>query len=203
MKLFDDILVCASVISLGTIAYVSYRGGGTQPVQANTPAPIVSAPTNDWDVAIRFVQKWEGDGAASRYDLGGKTRFGVTESLWKGLGVPEPQSKESAAAIFRRIYWDGGPRCSQYPAPLNATCLDTAVNLGPHGNGATNQGWASLSAGLNLKDPIAASKSLVQRRLDWRNTMVARRPEQRIHLQGWQNRDRDLERQFLGGNRAN
>ena len=146
-----------------------------------------------FDRIIKFVQKWEGDGAAGPADLGGKTRFGVTHTLWKSLGKPEPQTKEAAAAIFKEIYWDGGPRCSQYQDPLAAVCFDTSVNFGPHGNGNTSQGWKSLSAGLNLAgDPVGAARTVIQRRLQWRETMAQRNSSQRGFVKGWQRRDNDL-----------
>ena len=146
-----------------------------------------------FDRVIKFVQKWEGDGAAGPADLGGKTRFGVTQSLWRSLGKPEPQTKEAAAAIFKEIYWDGGPRCSQYQDPLAAVCFDTSVNFGPHGDGTKRQGWKSLSAGLNLAgDPVGAARTVIQRRLAWRETMAQRIPSQRAFVKGWQRRDNDL-----------
>jgi len=191
-----------SVVVAGMTIALNPGGGAnlaTPAAQANPANSGNAAASGDWEKAIKFVQKWEGDGAASSVDLGGPTRFGVTQSLWTGLGVPEPQTKEAAAAIFKRIYWDGGPRCAQYKAPLNAVCFDTAVNFGPGGNGTTNQGWRSLSAGVDLTDPIAASKAIIQRRLAWRDTMVARRPEQVIHRKGWQARDLELLKRMVGG----
>jgi len=164
---------------------------------STTGTDIVSSggsPTSaSFDRVIKFVQKWEGDGAAGAADLGGKTRFGVTQSLWRSLGKPEPQTKEAAAAIFKEIYWDGGPRCSQYQDPLAAVCFDTSVNFGPHGNGTRSQGWKSLSAGLNLAgDPVGAARTVIQRRLAWRETMAQRIPSQRAFVKGWQRRDNDL-----------
>lgn len=142
---------------------------------------------------IKFVQEFEGDGSAGPADLGGKTRFGVTESLWTSLGKPEPQTKEAAAAIFKEIYWDGGPKCGQYQDPVAAVCFDTSVNFGPHGNPPKSNGWKSLSAGLDLTgNPVSAALSVCDRRIAHRHAMVAKNGSQKAFLQGWLRRDNAL-----------
>ena len=197
-----DISTAISAISIGAIAWVGLSGNTPAVIsdsQNSNTANVENATTDDFQPIISFVQRFEGDGAASKYDLGGKTRFGVTEQLWTSLGKPEPQTKEAAAEIFKEIYWDNGPTCKQYPKPVAFVCFDTSVNFGTKGNPPKTNGWASLSAGLDLKgDPNNSANIIIERRIAHRYAMVNRLPKQQVHLEGWLRRDKELKSLISG-----
>ena len=183
------IIAVDETANLGNMVASSVVPGGSPSLSGLSGGPS----TANFERIAAFVKKWEGDGAAGAADLGGHTRFGVTRVFLKSIGRTQfPKTADEAKLMFKEGFWDGGPRCSQYPDPLASVCYDTSINLGAYGNGKTTEGWKSLIAGKDLSDPVAAAEDVIQGRLQWREIRAQRNPSQRAFVKGWQNRDRDL-----------
>lgn len=154
-----------------------------------TPTISQSANKEDFDKALDFVLASEGGCADHPNDLGGRTMKGITHRTAKAHGwtgdvcsMPDSKIKE----IYYQSYWKK-PGCDKYAWPLNTVCFDTAVGSG------------SFVFSENLPDdPIKASETVIERRRAWRHEFVRRRPEQRVFLQGWLNRDAKLEKLVRG-----
>lgn len=88
------------------------------------------------DALVAEVIEREGGYVNHPADRGGATRFGITERVARGFGYAGSMRSlplETAAAIYRRIYWSD-PRFAEvaerYPA-LAAEMFDIGVNMGP------------------------------------------------------------------------
>lgn len=126
-------------------------------------------------------------------------------------------TKEQAAALFRRHFWDK-LACDSLPLPLAVTLYDGAVNMGP--GRAVRQLQAALNLvgenRLDIFEPLAedgimgpktremaqavaridadfytARQSLRQRDAFYRQ-LAARRPSMQVFLTGWRNRVKAL-----------
>jgi len=101
-----------------------------------------------YDLAYRFVAKWEGGLSDDPADRGGITHWGVSIEFLRDcaridssrclhLGIEEPITRETikaltqeqARALFRWRFWDV-PGFERYDAPLAVTLFDCSVNHG-------------------------------------------------------------------------
>jgi lysozyme family protein len=90
-----------------------------------------------FDRALAFVFAREGGFSDHPEDPGGATRFGITRAtLERERGRPVTAaevaalSREEAARIYRRAYWDA-VRAGDLPDGLDLAVFDCAVNSGP------------------------------------------------------------------------
>lgn len=84
-----------------------------------------------FDRALAFVLRWEGgEGGATSLpgDPGGLTRWGISQRAYPGLDIAA-LTREEAAAIYRRDYWEPA-RCERFPPPLALALFDAAVMHG-------------------------------------------------------------------------
>lgn len=85
-----------------------------------------------FDDAFRKLLGVEGDYSDHPADPGGKTRYGVTESVARAAGYTGDMKAlpvDLAQAIYRRMYWDS-VRADDLPPSLRYAVFDAAVNSG-------------------------------------------------------------------------
>jgi lysozyme family protein len=82
----------------------------------------------DWDIAIAFVLKMEGNYTLDPNDPGGETKFGISHKAYPNLDIGN-LTEEQAKAIYLRDYWQPC-QCDQLPTAFAISVFDTAVNQG-------------------------------------------------------------------------
>jgi lysozyme family protein len=82
----------------------------------------------DWEKAIAFVLKMEGDYTLDPNDPGGETRYGISKKAYPNLDITNLTLGE-AKEIYRRDYWQAC-RCDELPSGFALIVFDTAVNQG-------------------------------------------------------------------------
>ncbi|MGE5659121.1 MAG: glycosyl hydrolase 108 family protein, partial [Actinomycetota bacterium] len=183
-----DLVLLGLTIATGT-AIIS------KPVQvavtaiANSENPIAALTGNTYfDKALSFSLKWEGGYSNVAGDAGGRTFRGVTEAVARRHGYSDPRqlSDEKIKQIYLSDYWKPA-RCDRFQSfPAALTCLDTAINYGA--------AFQSLSyfTSCSLSDEKQWAFCIVRQRKTQRYRQAAR-PLQAQFLNGWLNRDADLE----------
>lgn len=141
----------------------------------------------DFQRAIDFVLKWEGEGPV--IDMGGITKWGISHKAYPTFTVQEIKNltKEQASQIYHRDYWIQ-TGCDKMPWPLSLCCFDTAVNLG------VKRAKKFLEAAFeNFKE--FETKTLCESILEEREFVyrtLAKRNKYKPYLKGWLNRIKDL-----------
>lgn len=85
-----------------------------------------------FDEAFDALLKHEGGYSNHGADPGGKTRWGVTESVARAEGFTGDMTAyplAEARKVYRKLYWDA-MRLSEVPAELRFELFDAAVNSG-------------------------------------------------------------------------
>jgi lysozyme family protein len=85
-----------------------------------------------FDQALRIVLRQEGGYSDDAADPGGKTRYGITETVARRhgyIGDMRDLPMDIAAEIYRADYWDAC-RCDDLPWPLALYVFDAAANQG-------------------------------------------------------------------------
>lgn len=160
--------------------------------------------------ALVFVLKWEGTKFTDHpNDLGGPTRYGIIQIEYdkyrKAKGMPtksvnlisEPEYNE----IYEKNYWNP-VRSEWLSGPLGLTLFDTAVNLGVGGALSRLQAalkipisgtWTQeISDVIHDVDQTQIALKICNLRIKKRYDRVKQAPSQKVFLQGWLNRDKDL-----------
>lgn len=86
-----------------------------------------------FDEALEVVLRHEGGFSDHAADPGGKTRYGITETVAREHGYAGDMRDlplELATQIYRKAYWDKAS-CDALPAPIRLHVFDHAVNAGP------------------------------------------------------------------------
>jgi lysozyme family protein len=162
---------------------------------------------------IDDVIRREGGFVDHPQDRGGPTNFGITQAtLSRHLGRPasvdevRQLSRNLAREIYRRAYFEG-PGIGRLPGRVQPFVFDAAVNHGP-GQAIRFVQRVCNAAGFGpltvdgacgpLTERVAAAAdrvmgdwllaALVEERRNFYLALVARRPEQRVFLNGWLNR---------------
>ncbi|MGF1550305.1 MAG: glycoside hydrolase family 108 protein [Sphingomonadaceae bacterium] len=135
----------------------------------------------DIDRLIDEVIAREGGYSNHPADRGGATRWGVTEQVARRHGYRGDMRRfprEDAAAIYRRLYWEG-PRFDRVAlaAPLVAAELfDTGVNMGPGvAAGFLQRALNALNRGASDYPDIAVDRKIGSQTLGALRGFVARR----------------------------
>lgn len=87
----------------------------------------------NFDIAVSRVLGHEGDYVDHPDDPGGKTRFGITESVAREYGFTGDMRDlplAYAKLIYRNKYWEA-VRADELPAGIRYVVFDAAVNSGP------------------------------------------------------------------------
>jgi len=82
----------------------------------------------DFDIAIKFIFKWEGELIENKNDPGGITKYGISQKAHPYLNIKDLTLKE-AKEIYFKNYWLKA-NCDKISFPLNFCIFDTAVNCG-------------------------------------------------------------------------
>lgn len=86
-----------------------------------------------FDDAFSIVLEFEGGYSDDDKDPGGKTKYGITESVARAHGYSGEMKEltlDIAKSIYRKSYWEAAG-CDYYPWPLSLYVFDCAVNQGP------------------------------------------------------------------------
>lgn len=153
-----------------------------------------------FDSAVALVLQHEGGFVHHPRDPGGATNFGITrETLSRVRGRPASVddvrrlTKEEAASIYRRLYWDA-VRADELPPGLDLALFDLAVNSGPKRAVTMLQTVLAIEAdGLigpetlkaaNRADPAATVRRLTRSRLGF----LSRLATWPVFGRGWRRR---------------
>ena len=159
--------------------------------------------------ALQFTLKWEGGYTNHPKDPGGATNFGIIQVRYdeyrkfKGLRL-NPVKNITVAEyieIYDKYYWD--PVRAQYvDGTLGLVLFDTAVNMGVGGCLSRLQAvlkvpitgtfTKAISDKIHDADQTDVALKVCQLRIKKRYDRVKQRPDQKVFLDGWLNRDRDL-----------
>ena len=86
-----------------------------------------------FDDAIKVVLEAEGVFSNNQYDSGGKTKYGITESVWNSYSQEKPIEDitiEDAIAVYHKRYWDCIYGDDIPDEGLAILLFDSAVNHG-------------------------------------------------------------------------
>lgn len=78
--------------------------------------------------ALAFVLDHEGGYVNDTRDPGGETKYGISKRAYPDVLIAD-LTKDDAAAIYRRDYWDAC-RCDDLPEAIAIMVFDAAVNQG-------------------------------------------------------------------------
>ena len=87
----------------------------------------------DFQTAVKQVLLWEGAFSAHPLDPGGKTMYGITETVAKEEGYTGDMQKlplDLAKQIYKKRYWDK-VSADSLPPSIRLAVFDAAVNSGP------------------------------------------------------------------------
>lgn len=171
---------------------------------------------NLFEEALSFTLRWEGGYVRHPADPGGATNRGVTQTVYDAYRRRIGQTPRSVwfitdqevREIYQTQYWTPS-KAAIMVRPLAIVHFDTAVNFGVAGaimflqeaiNAPPIDGvWGSITERAfqrnNTKD---TALKICRGRQEYRYQRVKQAPSQSVFLQGWLNRDRDLQR-FIEG----
>ena len=78
--------------------------------------------------ALKFVLSYEGGYVNDPNDPGGETNLGISKRAYPNEDI-KALTKEKAAEIYRRDYWDSC-KCNELPESMAIAVFDCAVNQG-------------------------------------------------------------------------
>jgi len=127
----------------------------------------------DFDKALKFVLKWEGDYSNDPRDPGGETKYGISKRSYPELNISKLTLKQAKEIYYQNYWLKCG--CDNLPYPFNIVVFDTAVNMG-------------RSRAIKFMDPYN----------DWRDYLLKRLytyskfRQAKLYFRGWANRVLDL-----------
>jgi hypothetical protein len=139
---------------------------------------------SNFDKALAFVLRWEGGYSNDPHDPGGETKFGISKRSYPDVNIKD-LTRESAAAIYRRDYWDV-MHCDTRGPSMGLAVFDSAVNCGI----ARTTLWLEDSS--NLDD-------FIKHRVAHYERLATKRPLMAKYLKGWMNRVKALEKEIQDG----
>jgi len=83
---------------------------------------------NEFERAIKFVLKWEGELIEDKNDPGGITKYGISQKAYPYLDIRN-LTLEKAKQIYYDNYWLKAD-CDKMSFPFDMIVFDTAVNCG-------------------------------------------------------------------------
>jgi len=127
----------------------------------------------DFEIALKFVLKWEGGYSNDLRDPGGETKFGISKRSYPDLDISKLTLKQAKKIYYQNYWLKAG--CDELPYPFNIVVFDTAVNMG-------------RSRAIKFIDPYN----------DWRDYLLKRLytyskfKQAKLYFRGWANRVLDL-----------
>ncbi len=82
----------------------------------------------DWEKAIEFVLRMEGDLTDDPKDPGGLTKYGISQKAYPNLDIRN-LTVDDAKKIYENDYWKAC-KCDELATPFAISVFDTAVNQG-------------------------------------------------------------------------
>ena len=153
--------------------------------------------------------KWEGGFTNNPLDPGGPTNFGIIQSRYdqyrKAVGQPRRSVKDITVAeytaIYDQYYWEP-VRAKWLDGTLGLALFDTAVNMGVGGAlrrlqislevPLTGTWTQAISDHIHESDQLDIALNICKLRIAKRYERIRERPDQKVFLKGWLNRDNDL-----------
>ncbi|MEN2984875.1 MAG: glycosyl hydrolase 108 family protein [Dictyoglomaceae bacterium] len=83
---------------------------------------------DNFEKAVNFVLKWEGNYSNDKDDYGGETKYGISKRSYPDLDIKN-LTIEKAKEIYRKNYWEK-MKCDNLPYPMDIIVFDTSVNMG-------------------------------------------------------------------------
>ena len=166
-----------------------------------------------FDICLSRILKHEGDYVHDSLDSGGRTNYGVTQRVWEefvGHPVSEADMRnltvEKVSKLYKQRYWDR-IQADRLPPGVDYICMDFAVNAGVGRSiktlqtviGATADGIIGNQT-LSKVNAIEVKKLIndfSDARIDFYQSIVARKPDQARFIKGWLNRVEDSRRTAL------
>ncbi|MEL0594272.1 MAG: glycosyl hydrolase 108 family protein [Planktothrix rubescens PR222] len=162
---------------------------------SNSQAPedikkaVLEAGINDGEFAwaIAHILKVEGGWSNHPSDGGGKTKYGIIESVAKrhGLSVANVTLPQ-AIKIYHTDYWiaSGADKAQK---PLNLAIMNSYVNSGKK--------WD-----ISGSTPSEQAKNYIQKQDDYYTSIYTSRPSQTVFKSGWHRRTKYMMEAVNGGN---
>jgi hypothetical protein len=162
---------------------------------SNSQAPedikkaVLEAGINDGEFAwaIAHILKVEGGWSNHPSDGGGKTKYGIIESVAKrhGLSVANVTLPQ-AIKIYHTDYWiaSGADKAQK---PLNLAIMNSYVNSGKK--------WD-----ISGSTPSEQAKNYIQKQDDYYTSIYTSRPSQTVFKSGWHRRSKYMIEAVNGGN---
>lgn len=156
----------------------------------------------NFNLALTFSLKWEGNYSFDKDDPGGETMLGITDRRdglvdrkadidgdgdgdipIKDLTLPE------VSIIYKREYWDKCG-CDKMDNRLAIVCFDSAVNCGV----GRTRSWLDELAKAKEKNHLVKDEArwMIQRRTQYYLDLVKKKPALNKYIKGWLNRVNDL-----------
>ena len=189
MEEFDAVLTAADRTKLDAIITPAREGQMARQIVENAFAGVSltnpGAPA-DFNSALDTVFKEEGEGFVADDNGAGRSQLGITERSHPQAWADGRITREEAAAIYKRDYWDP-IGADDLPAGLAQMAFDTAVNMGA---GAARRLLAQAGGDVG--------KFADLRRQRYRD-IAERDPKSRRYLSAWLARTDRLEAAAQGG----
>lgn len=154
----------------------------------------------NFDQAFTTLLTYEGEFSDHAADPGGRTRFGITETVAREAGYRGDMRElplDLAKRIYKGRYWDH-VRADELPEAVRYAVFDAAVNSGPRQAVRWLQRAAGVTAdGIIGPQTLAAVRAadperLLRRFLSQRLRFMAGLPNWPVFGRGWARRIADL-----------
>ena len=133
----------------------------------------------NFEVAMKFIFKWEGGYVNDPDDPGGETKFGISKRSYPEVDIKN-LTKERAKELYFRDYWNTpGLDLDNFPQDKAIVLMNVAVNMG--------LGRAKEFA--KSEDYLAAIQAI----RDFYNLLIRKNPKMEKYRKGWSNRTDDLQ----------
>lgn len=160
-----------------------------QTATSNAITATTQAQKNFFDGVASFIAKWEGGCVNDSSDSGGHTCYGIAANYNPEVDTAS-LTPDKAREIVKTEYFEAAD-CDSYSSyAMQLVCGDTAVNFGVGG-------WEEFKA--EVPDTLPEQDkaiAIVQNRKAYREARVNEEPNQEKFLEGWLNRDNDLEKEI-------
>ncbi|NEP38420.1 MAG: hypothetical protein F6K35_03780 [Okeania sp. SIO2H7] len=157
------------------------------PVTSSHPVSQQNIPNaGDFDRAYQIIKEVEGGYSNHPNDGGGQTYRGITKVVAKRYGYDDPRqlSASKIRQIYHKDYWVASGADKQ-KWPLNLAIFNSYVNSGKK--------WKVPQSGTPQEKALA----YLQQQTNYYQTIVSKRPSQRVFLRGWLNRSDRIKKAIL------